>query len=202
VIAIGAAVLITLGGVLAGLRETVDLFNGPSQPPPKPVHFSAAELTTVGNDRFGFSFDYPASWERRDSLDGDGTTGIGPEPGFELTAAGSYAVVGPKQLLDRLDYLMDLDMQVAKHGEQIGEPHQQNVTVELPEGEMTQLIGTRYVVREQTSDDGETVDVTSTVLAATTGDCDITIRCRVPTPLYPRYEGACNQLVATLTLKS
>ena len=79
--AIVAAAIIAGGGV----------FDGSSQPPPgePTVRLRTSELETATNSRYGFSFQYPVTWERNDPVNGDGLAAIGPEPGLEVLGYGS-----------------------------------------------------------------------------------------------------------------
>jgi hypothetical protein len=61
---------------------------------PDAVSAAAAELTADVNVRFGFRFDHPSVWDRRDPENSDGATYTNPQyPKVEIRAWGSYAVV-------------------------------------------------------------------------------------------------------------
>ena len=98
--AIVAAAIIAGGGV----------FDGSSEPPPgePTVRLRTSELETATNSRYGFSFQYPVTWERNDPVNGDGLAAIGPEPGLEVLGYGSLPTPGPNpaDTFDRLEYLM------------------------------------------------------------------------------------------------
>jgi hypothetical protein len=142
---------------------------------------------------------YPASWTRQDPINGDGLAAVGPEPGFELLAYGSLPVLGPsaqEDVFERLDY------QVRQHTDDaarvVEDDIQQNVVRILSDGGTSEVAGRRFVTQ---ADGSEDFPATTTVaLVTTTEDRDVEMMCRVPTELYPRWEGACNQLLSGLTL--
>ena len=68
----------------------------------------------------------------------------------------------------------------------------------LPGGETTETAGSRFVLERDLVEGAPAV--TSVVLATTTSERDVTMRCNVPTRLYERWRGACNQFLSTLTL--
>ena len=95
---LGVALLGTIGGAIGGAREIVDLFDGSPDRPTETntaVRVSPSELRTAKNSRFGFSFQYPVTWERRDPINGDGLVAVGPEQGLELLAYGAHPSAGP-----------------------------------------------------------------------------------------------------------
>lgn len=197
----GLALLGTIGGAIGGVREIVDLFDGSSgqsTTEKAAVRLNPSELRTAKNSRYGFSFQYPVTWERQDPVNGDGLAAVGPEPGLELVAYGALPSTGPSpaDTFDRLDYLA---RQLADTGARLIEgPSQQNVTQFLPEGGTSELAGSRFVIERDAGE--EAPAVTAVGLVTTTMDRDVTMLCNVPTRLYPRYRGACNQLLSTLTL--
>ena len=77
-------------------------------------------------------------------------------------------------------------------------PSQQNISQSVPSGETYEVAGSRLVMETDATD--EAPALTSVALVATTPDRDVTMECQVPTRLYPRWRGACNQFLSTLTL--
>ena len=195
--ALGGAVV--AGAIVAASGGVFDGSSDPDQEPP--LRLRTSELETANNSRYGFSFQYPVSWERNDPINGDGLRAIGPERGLEVLAYGSLPTPGPSpaDTFDRLDYLMRQTVDGA--GAQVVDgPTQQNVSQFLPQGETHELAGSRFVM-ESDGMNGESA-LTSVVLLTTTRERDVTMRCQVPTELFSRYRGACNQLISTLTLTS
>jgi hypothetical protein len=201
--AIRTALILVLGVaiVAAAIVAGGDVFDGSSEPPPDdpPVRLRTSELETATNARYGFSFQYPVTWERNDPVNGDGLAAIGPEPGLEVFGYGSLPTPGPSpaDTFDRLEYLMRETVD-ATGARVVDGPTQQNVSQFLPEGETSQLAGSRFIT-ETSAANGEPA-MTSVVLVTTTRERDVTMQCQVPTVLYSRYRGACNQLISTLTL--
>lgn len=199
---LGVALLGTIGGAIGGAREIVDLFDGSSERPTETetaVRLNPSELGTAKNSRYGFSFQYPVTWERRDPINGDGLAAAGPEPGLELLGYGAHPSAGPSpaDTFNRLEYLKE-QLADGSRARLVEGPNQQNVTRFLPEGETTETAGSRFVLER---DPVEGVPaVTSVVLATTTSERDVTMLCNVPSRLYERYRGACNQFISTLTL--
>ena len=68
---LGIALLGTVGGAIGGAREIAGLFDGSTEPPAA-VEFSPSELKPAKNGRYGFSFQYPATWTRQDPINGEG----------------------------------------------------------------------------------------------------------------------------------
>jgi hypothetical protein len=199
---VGVALLGAIGGAIGGVREIIDLFDGsPEAPPAKrtAVSFDPSELKTAKNARYGFSFQYPATWERQDPVNGDGLAASGPEPGLELVGYGALPTIGPSpaDTFNRLDY--QVRQLTDGPGTRLVEgPSQQNVTRFLPGGETTEVAGSRFV--RTTDPTSEEPALTSVGLTTTTSDRDVTMLCQVPTRLYSSYRGACNQFISTLTL--
>jgi hypothetical protein len=199
---LGVALLGTIGGAIGGAREIVDLFDGSSERPTETntaVRVSPSELRPAKNSRYGFSFQYPVTWERRDPINGDGLAAAGPEPGLELVAYGALPSAGPSpaDVFNRLEYLVG-QLADGTRARLVEGPNQQNVTRILPGGDTTETAGSRFVMER---DPVEGVPaVTSVALATTTSERDVTMLCSVPTRLYEQWRGACNQFLATLTL--
>lgn len=204
VIVVTVGLIGTVGATVGGVRQIVDLVNG-SDPPAittsadTAVQLDPSELKTAKNSRYGLSFQYPATWQRQDPVNGDGLRAIGPEPGLELLAYGRLPSLGPSpdDAYGRLDY------QVRQLADTPGtriveEPTQQNVTRFLPGGDTTEMAGMRFVMETDAGE--ETPAVTTVALATTTRERDVEMLCQVPTSLYPRWRGACNQFLSTLTL--
>jgi hypothetical protein len=198
---VGLAVLGTVGGAIGGVREIVDLFDDSSQRSATKdvVRLSPSELRPAKNSRYGFSFQYPVTWERQDPVNGDGLTAVGPEPGLELVAFGALPSAGPSpaDAFARLDYL-GRQLADATGARLIEGPSQQNVTRFLPGGGTSEVAGSRLVIEREPREGVPAV--TSVALATTTSDRDVTMFCNVPTHLYPSYRGVCNQLLSMLTL--
>lgn len=201
-VVLGLALIGTVGGAIGGAREIVDLFDRSSKGGTQTetvVHLNPSELRTAKNSRYGFSFQYPVTWERRDPINGDGLVAAGPEPGLELVAYGALPSAGPSpaDVFNRLEYLVG-QLADGTHARLVGASNQQNVTRILPGGETTEMAGSRFVIVRPPVEG--VPEVTSVVLATTTNERDVTMLCSVPTRLYERYRGACNQFLATLTL--
>jgi hypothetical protein len=198
---LGTAVLAAIGGAVGGIREIIDVLDGSPDRPKPPVRLSTSELRTAKNTRFGFSFQYPVTWERQDPINGDGLAAIGPERGLEVAASGSHPHPSlgpdPSDVFNRLEYLVHQSADAA--GSRIVDgPTQQNVTRFLPGGGTSEVAGSRFVL--ETDPANGTPALTSVVLATTTNERDVTMRCQVPKRLASSYRGVCNQLVSTLTL--
>jgi hypothetical protein len=202
IVVLGVALLGAIGGAIGGVREIVDLVDGsPQAPSPKrtAVRIDPSELKTAKNGRYGFSFQYPSTWERQDPINGDGLAAIGPQSGLELVAYGALPTIGPSpaDTFNRLDYLVR--QLTDEPGARLVEgPSQQNVTRFLSEGQTTEVAGSRFVREADAT--GEVPAVTSVGLTTTTPERDVTMLCQVPTRIYSSYRGACNQFLSTLTL--
>jgi hypothetical protein len=207
---LGALVLLTvaviggIGGTIGGVREIVDLFDSESESEPRtkrpgPVRIDPSELRTARNFRYAFSFQYPVTWERQDPVNGDGLAAIGPQPGLQLVAYGALPDFGPSpdDAFERLEYRAR-ELPESKGARVVEGPSQQNISQSAPSGETFEVAGSRLVM-ETDAKEG-TPALTSVALVATTPDRDVTMECQVPTRLYPRWRGACNQFLSTLTL--
>jgi hypothetical protein len=200
VIVVAVGLLSAVGGTIGGVRQIAGLFDSSSKPTAtSAVRLNPSELRTAKNSRYGFSFQYPVTWERQDPVNGDGLAAAGPEPGLALVAYGSLPVEGPSpdDVFSRLEYQVQ---QLADgNGARIVEaPNQQNVTRFLSGGETTEMAGYRFVME---TDAAEGVPALTTVaLVTTTRERDVEMLCKVPTGLAPRWRGACNQFLASLTL--
>ena len=199
VIVVAIGLISTVGGAIGGGRQIVNLFHDSSEPTAKStaVRLNQSELKPAKNSRYGFSFQYPVTWQRQDPVNGDGLMAIGPEPGLELVAYGALRTSGPSpdDPFARLEYQA---RQVASGARIVEAPIQQNVTRFLPGGDTTETAGYRFVMEKE---GGQGVPAVTTVaLTTTTNERDVTMLCNVPTQLAPRWRGACNQLISTLTL--
>jgi hypothetical protein len=132
-------------------------------------------------------------------VNGDGLAAIGPQPGLQLVAYGALPDFGPspEDAFERLDYLT---RELADSGGAriVEGPSQQNVAQSTSGGETFEVAGSRIVMETDATD--EAPALTSVALATTTPDRDVTMQCQVPTRRYPRWRGACNQFLSTLTL--
>ena len=199
---LGVALLSAVGGAIGGAREIIDLFHSSRETPAAKrtaVRFDPSELETAKNARYGFSLQYPSTWERQDPVNGDGLAAIGPQSGLEVVGYGSLPSIGPSPAaaFNRLDYLVR-QLTDEPGARLIEGPSQQNVTRFLPEGQTTEVAGSRFV--KETDATSEAPALTSVGLTTTTSERDVTLFCQVPTRLYPSYRGACNQFLSTLTL--
>ncbi len=190
-----------MGGTVGGVRQIVGLFDNSSKPrvTESAVHLNPAELKTAKNSRYGFSFQYPVTWQRQDPVNGDGLTAVGPEPGLQLVAYGSLPVHGPSpdDVFSRLDYQVR-QLAEGKGTRIIEAPIQQNVTRFLPGGDTTEVAGSRFVMATEAVQGSPAT--TTVALATTTRERDVEMLCTVPTRLFARWRGACNQLIGALTL--
>jgi hypothetical protein len=197
IVAVG--LISAVGGTIGGVRQVVGLFDSPSKTPvtESAVRLNPSELRTAKNERYGFSFQYPVTWQRADPVNGDGLTAIGPEPGLQLLAYGRSPTFGPSadDVYSRLDYQV---RQLAEGKRIVEEPNQQNVTRFLPGGDTTEASGLRFVMATDAL--GESPGTTTVALATTTRERDVELLCTVPTRLFARWRGACNQLLSGLTL--
>jgi hypothetical protein len=193
VLAIG--VIGTIGATIGGVREIADLFDGSERPgvTTTAVRLNPSELRTAKNTRYGFSFQYPVTWERNDPINGDGLAATDAESGVELVAYGSLPVLGPKpdDVFDRLEYQV---RELTDDSRIVEAPTQQNVTRFLAGGETTEMAGLRFVMERVTP------AVTTLALVTTTRERDVEMQCNVPTRVYPSWRGACNQFLSSLTL--
>jgi hypothetical protein len=200
-----AGLVAALGATIGGVRQIVGLVDGSpdrptlTAPVDEYVRLAPSELKTARNARYGFSMQYPASWTRQDPINGDGLAAVGPEPGFELLTYGGLPVLGPQAqdgVFERLDYLV---RQQTDHATRVVEEDiQQNIVHILPDGQTAEVAGRRFVMETDGSEGRP--GFTTVALVTTTGDRDVQMTCRVPTELYQRWEGACNQLLSGLTL--
>jgi hypothetical protein len=207
---LGALVLLTVaviggvGGTIGGVREVVDLFDSESESEPRtkrpgPVRIDPSVLRTARNFRYAFSFQYPVTWKRQDPVNGDGLAAIGPQRGLQLVAYGAFPHFGPSpdDAFERLEYRAR-ELPDSRGARVVEGPSQQNITQSTPSGETYEVAGSRLVMETDATD--EAPALTSVALVATTPDRDVTMECQVPTRLYPRWRGACNQFLSTLTL--
>lgn len=199
VVAVG--VLGALGGMIGGTRQIVGLFDDSGGGPVATLGASLdpSELKTAKNSRYGFSFNYPVTWQRQDPVNGDGLAAIGPEPGLELTAFGRLPTLGPapSDVFERLEYQVR-QLAEARSSRIVEVPNQQNVTRLLPGGESSEVAGSRFVM-ETDADEGMP-PLTTVALVTTTLERDVEMLCTVPTQLDSAWRGACNQLLSTLIL--
>ena len=162
------------------------------------VRFPASELKLATNRRYGFSFQYPVSWERQDPTNGDGLRAIGLEAGLEVLAYGALPFGGEfRRRCIRSTRLSGTRVRRPAWYTRRRGPSQQNITRILPGGNTSEVAGSRFVTETEASD-GQPA-LTSVVLLTTTSERD-TMRCQVPARLYSSYRGACNQLLSSLTL--
>jgi hypothetical protein len=199
VVVLAVGVIGAVGGTIGGAREIADLFDGSGGRPTTTttaVRLNRAELRTAKNDRYGFSFQYPVTWQRADPVNGDGLRAIGPAPGLEVLAYGRLPTVGPspQDPFDRLEYQV---RQLASTGgtEIVEDPNQQNVTRIEPGGDTGEVAGSRFVMATPGAP-----AVTTVALVTTTPERDVEMLCKVPSPIAARWRGACNELLSTLTL--
>lgn len=194
VLAIGA--IAAVGGAIGGAREIADLFDGSGGHQATTVRLNRSELRTAKNDRYGFSFQYPVTWQRADPINGDGLRAIGPEPGLEVLAYGRLPTSGPspEDPFDRLEYQV---RQLASSGgtEIVEDPNQQNVTRIEPGGDTGEVAGSRFVMASPGAP-----PVTTVALVTTTPERDVEMLCKAPSRIASRWRGACNELLSTLTL--
>ena len=187
-----------VGGTIGGVREIADLVDRNGRPQETTsVRVEPSELRTAKNIRYGFSFQYPVTWQRRDPSNSDGLAAIGPEPGLELSAYGRLPSVGPApaDVFERLEFQ---ERQLSEGSRVVEPPTQQNVTRSLPSGETFEMAGSRFVLETDASDG--VPPLTTVALVTTTAERDVEMLCRVPTRIYEAWRGACNQFLATLTL--
>jgi hypothetical protein len=220
--------VIAVGAVIGVVQQVVGLFDGedpvtsepttvstttptsaPTTPaptsssPPAVVHLRPSELGTARNARYGFSFQYPLTWERQDPVNGDGLLAIGPESGLEVRAygglpssrGGGEQIGGGGPRVDEYVTYLEQD-----GGTVVDGPTQQNVRVELPSGASTEIAASRLVTREPGVDG--LPPVTSVVLLVTPEGRDVTMECQAPTEIYASWAGACNQMIASLSILS
>ena len=97
VVAVLAAFMVVVGALSAilGLAgQIAPLFSDPVESSP-PVVFPPEQLKQQVNPRYGFSFQYPAAWSRRDPANGDGNTYVDPDnPAVRVAAYGSLYTAG------------------------------------------------------------------------------------------------------------
>jgi hypothetical protein len=221
---ITVSAVIAVGAVIGVVQQVVGLFSGEdpkasapttatttstttpttsSSSPPAEVHLRPSELGTAKNFRYGFSFQYPLTWERQDPVNGDGLLAIGPDPGLEVRAYGALSTSGGggdqvggggPRVDEYVKYLTQ------DGGTVLDGPTQQNVRVELSEKTSTEIAGSRLV----TSEPGGAAlpPVTTVVLLVTPEGRDVTMECQAPTEIYASWAGACNQMIASLTILS
>jgi hypothetical protein len=225
---ITVSTVIAVGAVIGVVQQVVGLFDGedpvtsepttvstttptsaPTTPaptsssPPAVVHLRPSELGTARNARYGFSFQYPLTWERQDPVNGDGLLAIGPESGLEVRAygglpssrGGGEQIGGGGPRVDEYVTYLEQD-----GGTVVDGPTQQNVRVELPSGASTEIAASRLVTREPGVDG--LPPVTSVVLLVTPEGRDVTMECQAPTEIYASWAGACNQMIASLSILS
>jgi hypothetical protein len=132
-------------------------------------------------------------------VNGDGLAAIGPQPGLQLVAYGVVPHFGPSpdDAFERLEYLAR-ELADSRGARVVEGPSQQNIAQSTPSGETFEVAGTRLVMESDATDGAPAL--TSVALATTTRERDVTMQCQVPTRLYPRWRGACNQFLSTLTL--
>jgi hypothetical protein len=200
-IVVGIGLISTIGGAIGGGRQIVNLFHESSGSPKKSttVHLNPAELKTAKNSRYGFSFQYPVTWDRQDPVNGDGLMAAGPQPGLELVGYGALPTSGPSpdDPYARLQYQAD-QLASGSNSRIVEAPTQQNVTRFLPGGDATETAGYRFVMQKPGVDGAPAV--TTVAITTTTSERDVTMLCKVPTGLSSSWRGACNQLISTLTL--
>jgi hypothetical protein len=205
-----------IGAAIGGVQQTVALFEGSPETAVESspgvartsssapdVHLRSSELGTAVNARYGFSFSYPLRWKRNDPVNGDGLQAVGPEPGLEVLGYGGLPIPPAASKTASGDPFAWAEAQAAHYvegtdSEIVESPRQQNVKQVLGERSSTEVFGARMVV----SVPGEAgfPDVTQVVLLTTADGRDVTMVCSTPTELYDQYEGACNQLISSLTL--
>ena len=221
---ITVSTVIAVGAVIGVAQQVVGLFAGEdpvtsapttaptaavatpapsSSSPPAEVHLRPSELGTATNVRYGFSFQYPLTWERQDPVNGDGLLAIGPEPGLEVRAYGALSTSGGggdqvggggPRVDEYVKYLTQ------DGGTVVDGPTQQNVRVELTRKASTEIAASRLVTREPGGDG--LPPVTTVVLLVTPEGRDVTMDCQAPTEIYASWAGACNQMIASLTILS
>jgi hypothetical protein len=220
VLIITVSTVVAVGAVIGVAQQVVGLFAGDdavtsapptaftspassSGSPPAVVHLRASELGTAQNLRYGFSFQYPLTWERQDPVNGDGLLAMGSEPGLEVRAYGALPTSGGgadqvggggPRVDEYVKYLMQ------GGGTVVDGPTQQNVRVVLSRKSSTELAASRLVTRERGGDG--VPPVTTVVLLATPEGRDVTMECQAPTEIYASWAGACNQMIASLTILS
>ncbi len=208
---ITVSTVIAVGAVIGVVQQVVGLFTGEDpvasarsvSSPTAVVHLRSSELGTANNFRYGFSFRYPITWERHDPVNGDGLLAIGSELGLEVRAYGALPTIdglgdqvgggGPR--VD--EYVKSLTQD---GGAVVDGPAQQNVRVELSKGTSTEIAASRLVTREPAGNGAP--PVTTVVLLVTPEGRDVTMECQAPTAIYASWVGACNQMIASLTVLS
>ncbi|MEV6175188.1 hypothetical protein AB0L99_44250 [Streptomyces sp. NPDC051954] len=97
VVAVLAALMVVvaaLSSILGLAGQITPLFSEPAESSP-PVTFPTEQLKQQVNPRYGFSFQYPAAWSRRDVANGDGNTYVDPDnPAVRVAAYGSLYAAG------------------------------------------------------------------------------------------------------------
>ena len=197
ILAVAAALgLVTLSGNESSGDKDAD--DEPNAAPP--VRFAADDLASVTNERFAFSFRHPVAWEQQDAFNSDGGSVFrAPGETAELHAFGVNAYDGPTGVLERLDLSRREPEAVgAGRGGVVLSDDVRFVAWDGPTADKTPASRVVYQSRDQNS--GRSV--TSISVLTTQEGRDVTITCQVVRSRFEAYEGACNQLVASLKLQS
>jgi hypothetical protein len=211
-VVIVASAIVATGAVIGGLEQIRGLFgDSPAKPSAtasagptreQPIHLRPSELGRATNARYGFSFEYPLTWERNDPANGDGLLAVGPSDGLEVLAYGGLPL-DSEQANDpygRIESRTAEYMAYLKEsgGKVVDGPAQQNVPVMLSSDSSTEVPGSRILV--STPRGPRTPAVKSAVLLATPLGRDVTMECHMPAQQIRLYQGACNQMLSTLTV--
>lgn len=152
-------------------------------------HAGFTELRWESNPRFGFSFLYPAYWDRQDLTNGDGNTYRHPRDSrIEVRAWGGYAVVS-EDLLGWVE--QTLESLATESGFTLVSrvPSGRHLVdfTETPDGVIEsrqQVEGWRIVY--STDVEGENFTAMQTFVQY--GDTQVGVLCRAPTVCYPDHE--------------
>lgn len=193
----------TMAGILAllaalGLVTLNGGEKGEEEPEaPTPVSFENSELESITNERFAFSFQHPQTWEEEGAINSDGAAFTAPDEAAELRAFGVNAFDGPMDPLERVEYLAQQHKRsVLEEGGRVLSDDLRFVAWDGPNDSETPAARITYTSRQQ--DTGR--PVTTIAMLTSQQARDVTIMCQVARSRFEEFEGACNQLVATLRL--
>jgi len=192
-------VLLWFSKISNAIRDIISNWKSISKSAKEPIKFNQEDLQREANQRFGFSFLYPKTWDRKDPMNADGNTFVDPKnPEVRMLSWGSYAVVCPtleelvseilKDAGDKLGYRLICNVESGKH--MITWDEREGTPVEVRE----QIEGRR--LQYEYIENGKK----KTVLQILTQvqDRQFTVLCETPSRLYPAYEDLFLALLAGL----
>ncbi len=188
-IILGALVWVWLVKISKAVRDITNNWKSIRKSVKEQIKFNQEDLQRETNRRFGFSFLYPKTWDRKDPMNADGNTFVDPKnPEVSVVAWGEHAVSG-----ETLEYWISevLEKASLKAGYRlirIVECSRHIMVWDEREGKWVpsweQIEGGRLQYEYLERGKRKTIVEMLTQVE----DTQFAVRCEAPSDLYPAYE--------------